>query len=386
MANEELELPAGCGVPSGSLQKFETWKLKPEDDTLVLRILPSMKSLLKKDDFGLYWGLHFGWNGINAKDPTKKMYRPFLCIKEKNYGMVTVECPACTYRNTYIEKAKAAEAAIETQVQDLIARGKAHNAPEAEINKQALKLKEKLISEAKPLKEWVNAHGLDGKFRIPCINKQGQFGIFLAPYGVVQKLRAKIAELRNENYPGTDKPILATGRKGVWFKIKRTGKASTTSDDVTVNRIALDNGAEMKDFHVITNEQLEEAQNRIPDLAEFRDSNRIRLDQMEALIELDKAGGGSSDPTEVDRILEIGKKKEKQAVESEPDWMKGSAPSNAPAQETPATPTPPPPETASKNPVSASNSAPEVKSQTPTPATSTGGDQMSDEDFNSLWT
>ena len=281
MANEELELPAGYGVPSGSTQKYETWKLKNtkdgETDELILRVLPLMKSLVQLDDFGVYWALHYGWNGVNEKDPSKPAYHPFLCVEEKNYGMITNECPACKYRNGYMDKLKLVES-----------------------DPTKAELKGKLVG-------WLKDHGRDGKFRIPCINKQGQFGIFQAPYGVVMQLRNEMKKLREQNYPGTTVSIKPAGRKGLWFKITRTNRPSTTSDKVEVNRIANPDGSEIKDFHVITDEQLGEAQNRIPDLLELKNQNRIRVEQIEALIALDKAGRGSSDPVEVDRILELGK-------------------------------------------------------------------------------
>ena len=281
MADEELELPAGFGVPSGSTQKYETWKLKNtkdgETDELILRVLPLMKSLVQLDDFGIYWALHYGWNGVNEKDPTKPAYHPFLCIEEKNYGMITQECPACKYRNIYLDKLKAVE---------------------SDPSKAAL------VSQ---LRGWLKDHGKDGKFRIPCINKQGQFGVFCAPYGVVMQLRNEMKKLREQNYPGTTVSIKPAGRKGLWFKVTRTGRPSLTSDKVDVNRIVNPDGSEMKDFHVISDEQLQEAQNRLPDLLELKGQNRIRLEQIEALIALDKAGRGSSDPVEVDRILETNK-------------------------------------------------------------------------------
>ena len=315
---EELQLPEGYGTATGSLRKYEIWKLKKADDEIVLRVLPLMKSLLTLDDFGAYWGLHYGWNGRDAKDPTKVAYHPFLCVEEKNYGMTVVECPACTYRNGKKKELDAAKIDMDNQVKTLTAKGQSLGKSESEINVAAGKLREKLFQNIKPLSEWMGDHGLDKKFRIPCINKQGQFGIFLAPWGVLQKLRKIMTDLKSQNYPGTDVAINAHGRKGVWMRITRTGQASTTSDDVTPCRITrAEDGASFLDFHVITNEQLQQAQQRLPDLLELKEQNRISLDKMQALVELDKQGGGSSDPLEVDRILEIGKKKEAANVEQE---------------------------------------------------------------------
>ena len=324
-----LELPAGFGTPSGSANQYETFKLKGKDDELVLRILPAMKSLLEIGNWGLYWALHFGWNGINAKDSTKKTYHPFLCIEEKGQGgMITQECPACTYRNSYIALRDSADEDIKKQCSDLAARGKAKGATEAQIAKAVAQLRETLVAKAKNVKDWIQNHGRDGKMRIPCIDKQGRFGIFLAPYGVVIGLKKEMADLKNQTYPGTDVKINPWGRKGVWFRITRTGMASLTSDKVEVSRITRADGSEMKDFHVITDEQLMEAQKRIPDLRTLRDQTLIRLDQIEALVALDKAGGGSPDPVEVDRILEIGKPAAK--ADPLPDWANDDTPLMSP--------------------------------------------------------
>jgi hypothetical protein len=334
MTQEDLLLPTGFGSPSGSNRNYETWKLKQKDDEIVIRILPLMKSLLKRDDFGLFWKLHFGWNGRNPKDVTKVQYHPFLCVEEKSYGMITQECPACNYRNSYLKKLETAKIDMENQIKAKQELGRSKNIPEDQIAKAVSKLREECLAKIKPLSEWVNNHGADGKFRIPCINKQGQFGIFLAPYGVVKQLKEEIRNLKTRNYPGTDIPMQAAGRKGVWFKITRSGNASPTSDTAKPCRIVREDGAEVLDFHVISNEQLQQAQDRLPDLEEMRELARIRLDQMEALIQLDKDGGGSSDPLEVDLILETAKNNK--PLDPPMEWAEDPAPPPAPQIAEPA--------------------------------------------------
>jgi len=317
MTQEDLLLPDGYGSPSGSQKRYETFKLKGENDELVIRILPTMKSLLKLDDFGLDWKLHYGWNGRNVKDPTKPQYHPFLCVEEKSYGMTVQACPACVYKAEFQKKLEDAKRDMETKVKDLHERGRTKGKTEAEINKAAIQLKEKLLGEMKPLVDWIYNHGRDGKFRIPCINKQGQFGIFLAPYGVVQGIRKELDALKQRTYPGTDIRIQGAGRKGVWMRVTRTGKASRESDSVTSCRIEKPDGSEVLDFHVITNEQLGQAAERIPDLVELRNQNRISIDLIEALVALDKEGGGSSDPLAVDEIFASKKNEEPEATWAE---------------------------------------------------------------------
>lgn len=303
MTLEDLTLPDGFEAPNCTGVKYENWKLKKENDRIILRILPAMKSLIQKGDFGAFWGLHFGWNGRNQQDPTKFTYRPFLCVENKRNGMIDRECAACKYIATHAKKWEAVKATIKQQQEDLKARGALAGKTENEINKALQKLTEKLLTENKPLKDWLDAHSCNKKFRIPCMNQQGQFGIFSIPYGLVKKLREEMKKLTTRFYPGTQFAINPAGRKGVWFEFVRNGKASATSDSVTPVRVQNTDGSEMLDFHTITNEQLEAAKKCLPDLLELMEQSRITDTQMEALVKLDQDGGGSSDPDEVDAIL-----------------------------------------------------------------------------------
>jgi hypothetical protein len=349
MAKETIEeLPAGFGGnPSGSLQKYETWKFRNTKDNEVdsqeFRILPMMKSLLSLDDFGLYWAIHYGWNGVNTKDPSKPSYHPFLCIEEKGYnGMISQECPVCNYRNPILEKLKSVE---------------------KDTTKAVL---------VKNLKQWKDDHGRDAKFRIPCINRQGQYGIFLAPYGLLQSLKQEMKDLKTQTYPGTTDFIRPIDRKGVWFKFVRRGRPSPTSDKAEVCRVVNGDGYEIKDFHTITNEQLTAAMARIPDLVELRDKNRISIAKMEALVALDKLGKGNPDPVEVDRIL-----KEPEASVSTNQTV-GSilTEQEVPAEVLAPTPPPAPPATL------AEAQALAAKVPEPEPAVSSSSEETFDELFN----
>lgn len=298
MSENEMDLPEGFGTANYSNQKYETWKLK-DDSSLVLRILPPMKSLRKRGDIGLYWKTHFGWNGRDSQNPTKARFRPFLCIEERRDGMTTETCPACDLRKSYEDKMNAKKA-----------KGKELGKTEAEIRKAT-------ANEY----QWLRDHGLDGKFRIPAINKSGQLGFFLCPYGLVKKLREELKRF-------TAKGIDPTGRKGVWFEFTRSGKASPTSDSVRPVRVTkVKDGEEVEvlDVHVISNEDLTKALEVLPDLNELMEKGRIRRDQIEALVALAKSSEGACDPDEVDRILvdrilEVNKREDSKSSASSDDW------------------------------------------------------------------
>ena len=394
MTQEDLLLPEGFGSPSGSSQKYESWKLKPKDDEIQIRILPSMKSLLEINDFGLFWRLHYGWNGKNLKDPTKPAYHPFLCIEEKGRGgMVIQECPACTYRTSYVNKENGAKADIDTQLKALQDRGRAKGVSEAEINKAVNAQREKLLAKVGDIKKWLKDHGSDGKFRIPCINRQGDFGIFLAPYGVVKQIKDELRNLRTRVYPGTTINIEGAGRKGVWFKVVRSGYASPTSDKATICRKVNDDGSEAIEFHTVSNDQLQAAMQRIPDLVQMREENRIRLDQIEALVKLDIDGGGKTLPEDVDVILELNKAPAtfvapKTTAEPVEDWM-GPDATGAPAppvvKEEPVAPvvaaTPAVVKTATKAALKVVN--PDIPAPAPAPAPAESA--APDANFDDLW-
>jgi len=325
MTNEDLTLPDGFSAPTCGGSKYENWKLNPKgDDSVVLRLLPAMGSMARSGKLGLFWGLHFGWQGRNQQDPTKRTYKPFLCIEEKRNGMVTKACPACSYILEYKKKWEAAKAEILRKVEEIKAAGAKAGKTEAEINRVIAKKSEEMKKAAEPLNQWLYDHSCNKKVRIPAVNKQGQFGIFSVSYGLYKKLDEEITKLSAKTYPGTNFPMQAAGRKGVWFEFKRKGKPSRDSDSVSPVRVQQADGSEILDFHTITNEQLTQAKEVLPDLTELMEESRIRVDQIEALVQLDRDGGGAADPDEVDKVFLDGKVPGASAAE-DPDWMSGES-------------------------------------------------------------
>ena len=97
-----IQLPEGFGSAGYTNEaKFKYFKIK-DGETLILRILPPMKSLKNSPKgWGRFYGMHYGWNGQNPKDPSKSQFRPFLCLEEKSFKTkppeVIVRCEACDY-------------------------------------------------------------------------------------------------------------------------------------------------------------------------------------------------------------------------------------------------------------------------------------------------
>lgn len=281
------DLIEGFGKTNYSNTRYETWRLK-DDSSYVLGIFPPMKSLLQNNSLFEFWTNHWGWAGQNG-DPSKKPFqRPFLCLCIKDYGMIRKECVVCNLRKKYLDRVEAIKV-----------RGKALGKTDEECKKAA----------AKEL-EWLRVHGVDSKARLYAYDKAGQVGILEIPYSLAKQLREEMKKLTGRHYPGTEKPINPTGRVGVFFEFIRIGKASPKSDSVRphmLNKTIQGEEVQVLDLYRIPDDTLKLALNVLPDLAEFRDRNKITDNQAEALVKATEEGQGAVDPQVVDSILGIRK-------------------------------------------------------------------------------
>jgi hypothetical protein len=287
MSTEEA-LPEGLvGQASYSQRQYETFKLKKADDAFQFRPLPPMSPTLKKKrDVGLYWKTHFGYKGIDERG--KERLRPFLCLEEKRDGRIVQDCPACTVRKSWEDKKLA-----------LIGRKKGIEEFAAKNKKSAAELRKAIqpvIDELKEANDWLFDHGCDGKFRLPCVNRQGKIGLFMMPFGALKKFRERCRELSQKL--GID----PCGIKGVWFECTRTGMASRDSDDVQPVKIFdKEQQVERYEYHTLDNATLIAASEAIPDLGDLMEKGRYSYAQIAALMDC------SGDPEEVDQILGIKK-------------------------------------------------------------------------------
>ena len=307
---DELTLPSGFGAPSGSGAKFEYFKLKPENDSMCLRVLPSMKGLLSRRDIGVFKKLHYGWQGRSPNDPGKTSHRPFLCIEEKRSGMLVKECPACKLRNEYLKKFDAIKLAKIAEADKVKAAAKAQGViDENKIAAAIAKKCEAFDAQLKPVTEWLKTHGVDGKFNFYAVNKTGHLGIALIPYGLKKKFTDVIKQVETRNYPasiakGREVQVQANGRVGVFFDFVRNGKASSTSDSVSVHTVPFgEDGGVRTDYHTVSNDVLKQATDVLPCLIEEMESLRIADEKVEQLVAHCIEFGGSCDPDVVDSIM-----------------------------------------------------------------------------------
>lgn len=314
---ESLDLPEGFVTPSYSGSQYKDFRFKKADDRLVLRGLPAMKSLARSREFGLFFPIHYGWNRRDPKDPTKTISTPFLCIEEKSYGQTTRRCPACDYIKERVERFKNVMTEIVAKADKHVDAALKSGKNKAQVEKARVNFIENESKKEKDaFDKWKSDHNLDKKFKIPVMNQNGEFGVFACPYGAKIQLLKLIDSLKTQSYPGRSEPIQPFGRKGVWFVFDRVGKASLTSDIVSVLRKTQSDGSEIKEFHTITDEELKQAMDVIPDLKELLERNRISEAKMIELIELDRLGGGKADPDEVSRVLGKGVSEDPEAAEA----------------------------------------------------------------------
>lgn len=268
-----MEMPEGFEDPSYGGGKFENWSLK-KDSSALYRILPAMKSLKRRKDYGDFWYTHF-YKGLDPKNPTKFRAHPILCIQEKDWrngGVITKRCPLCEKRNEKMNRKKAIEA-----------KGASMKKTKAEIAKAC---------NAENL--WLKDHGHDGKWRLYATDKTGAVGVLkLNNRCMKDGVRVKAKKLVADGHT----PM---GVKGIFFEFTRHGDGFQTPDEVQPHRLEREDGSSVLDFHVFTPELARLALDVLPDFDDEKERIRYSEEVLEAL------AACSDDPAEVNLILGIG--------------------------------------------------------------------------------
>lgn len=306
---DDLQLPAGFKANTGNGSNFEYRKLPKADGELIERLLPQWGSLSQTNDIGVFSKLHYGWKVRNPSDPTKTMHRTFLCIEEKQNGMIVKACPACELIKTYQAKFEAIKDEEKAKLNTVRTKAAEKNLTEDQLNKALAKVIEEFKQPKQDLADWLKDHNTDRKVRLHTVNKAGVLGVLALPYGTFKLLKKEKAEIEKRDYPAsvTKKrgiPVQANGMCGVFFKITRTGRASLDSDKVVVNKILdQESGTEAVDYHKVTREFLEQAQRTLPDLVKMAEDCRLSGEQIQKLVDHCVACNGSCDPDTVEKIM-----------------------------------------------------------------------------------
>lgn len=244
---------------------------------LIVRLLPPMKSLAANGTWAVYQAVHYGYYGINKKDPSKVSARPFKCIEEKNFktGMITRSCPECVEIKLKKELLEERTAQLEKRT-DMTAE-------------------EKKVVLA-PLENFVRKHNVDRKWYINVMDLSGAFGFLTISHRLKKQLDDLIQKINNDE--GVDPFDLDNG---AWFNFRRNGKKLAVIDTVEAVYAKEEvNGRRVNVLKMapLTEQQQASALAQCSDLSEVVRS--ISVDQMNLLV------GSSGDPDDVDRILSLG--------------------------------------------------------------------------------
>lgn len=263
----------GKAANESNFQKF--YRLEA-DKELVARILPPMKSLESTDKWAVYHSVHYGYRGVDKKDPSKTTARPFRCVEQKNLrnGMITQTCPECMD----IQRKKAT---LEERTASLAKR--------TDMTEEE---KETILA---PLKSFLKEHNVDRKWYINIMLQDGSFGVLQISHRLKKQVDALLERIFRDE--GVD-PLDPEG--GVWLSFRRTGRKLDAVDTVEPVYVKEEIGGRKVNVlksGALTLEKGREALSKCPDLTEV--SRVISLDQINLLV------GSSGDPEEVDRILAI---------------------------------------------------------------------------------
>ncbi len=266
---------------------------KNETETvLVLRLLPSMHSYRDTGQWKFYYGQHYGYAGVNSRDPSKPRARPFGCIQKKNKQKeILTRCPKCDQISQFEAKKAAREDEL-AQQHGVGSSKEERSTPEFyEIKKSDQKYQ--------TFAAWLSKHNCDKKFWINAMDKNGDFGMLQLSYTTCEE---KLMPLLNKLAKGeeTGEPVDAFDPgTGIWLKFTRTGKNPRVVDSVTVFEELVDFGngkkAKVAQAAPMTDEQIAKALKTCKDLAK----DVVKFIDAETIQKLVNCSG---DPAEVDAI------------------------------------------------------------------------------------
>lgn len=270
---------------------------KGEESTeLVLRLLPAMHSYKADKKWKFFYAQHYGYFGVNARNPEKPRSRPFGCRRRKDRnGNVTTHCVKCQQVDKYHAQRKAREA-------ELL---KSSGLDEKSIEFKTLK---KNDAELTKLAQWLKKHNTSKKFWINAMDANGVFGVLQLSYTTCETvLTPLLKRLQAEGYDAFDP------NKGLWLRFIRSGSGVNVKDTVEVVTEPVDVGGGRKAMIYkeapMTAEQKAKAVKVCPDLA--KDVVKFISDeQVAALVAC------NGDPEAVDKIWPP-ERSGKQAAEDE---------------------------------------------------------------------
>jgi hypothetical protein len=262
------------------------------ETTMVLRLLPSMHSYRDSGQWKFYYGQHYGYAGVNSRDPSKPRARPFGCIQKKNKQKeILVACPKCTQMAQFEAKKEARESEL----------AKEHGVGDSKEERNAKEFYEIKKNDQKfqTFASWLSKHNCDKKFWINAMDRDGKFGQLQLSYTTTEeKLMPLLRKLSSGEETGEKVDAFDPG-SGIWLKFTRSGKAPRVIDTITVFEELVDLGggkkAKVAQPAPMTQEQIEKALKTCKDLAK----DVVKFIDAETIQRLVNCSG---DPEEVDAI------------------------------------------------------------------------------------
>lgn len=274
---------------------------KLKDGKNIFRIGPPYKSLAAEGRWFWYTRQHFGYYGVNPKEPDKTVARPFLCPLEidRRTEMVKVPCKEC-------EKTERQQDLLKSRKEELEAQGLDGDA---------------IAKATGVLGSWVKAHNLDKKYNVLAKNEKGEWGVLALPFKAKEAFDAAKADLLAQGIDPIDVD-------GCWMVFTRTGEGrNTVHSCAPLMETEKVNGKLMKSekLDTLTEADFEDIIRNCPDLPTL--GRKLTQEQIEELVNC------SGDPAEVDRIMEAGKKVESSKVREASPAPTKVQPKPAPAPE-----------------------------------------------------
>ena len=268
----------GKGYGNKVKKTWNKWKLAEGDN--VYRILPPLGNLADDEIWHIYYRTHYGYLGIDPRNPTETQQRTFRCIEQMNHKtkMITQECPAC-------EKYRVEEARVAAAEADLAKTLRSEGKPEQEIE-------EIMATALQPDKNWLSRHNVDAKQFMNAMLPDGSaFGHLVMSHRTWKQLDEEFSTLKNEN--GIDALDVDSG---VLVNIKRTGKKIASVDKVTIVTEPRPGGVFAIKLRPLTDEEADRALIECPNLSTAGGAT-LSYEQIEAVVAAD------GDPDAIEAIF-----------------------------------------------------------------------------------
>ena len=344
----------GFNTPkTGSASNFKI-PIRLKDGTTVVRFIPPVDKFdPSNESWAEFHRQHFGYKTSDRKIPGKTKMFTFKCVLKQDWRTKAIQqfCPEC--------------AKIEEQ-KELFADRSA-------VMRSQGKSDQDIEDQLSPLKKWIEAHNVDGKWHSMILTADGKLEVLAytnktkkAIEKAVAKEKEEVARTKGEAFAADWNWMDPDG--GILLALVRSGKGIATEYDAEIvkenSQVALANGQMVSISQTKTSPLTVSHRALIErEAINLKDIGRtITVDQISRLV------ASSGDPQEIDAIVDAPQAREKSAPRNRPTPVADVVepePEDIPESNWSSTPTAPPFVAAPVTPV-----APVLWSAPPTPTVS----------------